>query len=289
MRERVLVAGASGAIGSRVVEQLKARGYRVHALTRSARTADELRRIVDVVTVADAMRVASLSGVCDQVDGVVSCVGASVAPTLAGRAPFSRVDEQANRHLLAAAERGGVSRFVYVSVFVADGYAHTRYVQAHERFVEVLRASTLSHGVVRPTGVFRVLADLVGMARSGRVPLVGDGTARTNPVHEDDVAGACVATLEGSGAEVPCGGPDTLSRREIGELAFAAVRRAPRFARIPRGAMLGIGRGIGALHPRMGELLEFAACVATTDAVAPVRGTRRLADYFADVARGGPD
>jgi hypothetical protein len=38
---------------------------------------------------------------------------------------------------------------------------------------------------------------------------------------------------------------------------------------------------VGIFNRRMGQLLRFAALVATNDCVAPAYGTQTLADYFA--------
>ncbi len=278
--QRLLVAGASGTIGTSVVRRLKQEGHYVRALTRSATKAEPLRLLADDVTVVDVVKSGSAVRYCEGIDAVISCLGASVTPSLAERAGYSAVDYQANRQLLDAARVHRVSRFLYLSAFVAPGYEQTAYVQAHERFVTDLAASGVAYGVVRPTAVFGVLRALLGMTTS-RMPLVSDGSAVVNPVHEDDVADACLALLKSGRTELALGGPDVLSRKAIGELAFAATGRPPAWVHLPRGVMVTLARLVHVAHPRMGELLEFGACVATVNCVAPKVGTRRLSDYFA--------
>ncbi len=70
------------------------------------------------------------------------------------------------------------------------------YARAHESFVVLLRDSGLPSTVVRPTGFFSVFGESLHMARKGRGILIGSGGARTNPVHEEDVAAVCVEALD---------------------------------------------------------------------------------------------
>src|SRR5438105_4946938 len=97
----VLVAGATGRLGREVVEELKARGHRVRALARSARRLDALRDVADELCVANALDPRSLPAALSGVDGVFSCLGASVIPMPCyGRLGFSDIDFPANKNLI---------------------------------------------------------------------------------------------------------------------------------------------------------------------------------------------
>lgn len=277
---QVLVAGATGAVGGRVVTRLRQRGVAVRTLSRDPTRA---RQLADVdVRLADATDAASLAGVMDGVSIVVSCLGASVAMQLAERRGYAAIDTTANLNLLAAAERAGVGRFVYLGVHTSPGYAQTRYCLAHERVVEALRDARLSSTVVRATGVFTAYAPLLAMARGGIGTVVGDGAARSNPIHPDDLAAACVDVLEQGPAEIEAGGPEVLSRRAMLELAFAAVGRRPRIVGVPPAIMRLQGRLLAPIHPRLGELVEFLVAVSTHDGIAAGVGQQRLGDWFRD-------
>ncbi len=132
-----------------------------------------------------------------------SALGASVLPSMAkGWRSYASLDTPANMNLVTAARTAGVRRFVYVSVANHRRLGHLHYVLAHERVVEALRDSGLEYTVVRPTGFFSAFATLIPMARRGPVPLIGDGSARTNPIHDDELAAVCVRAI---GGEVPRG------------------------------------------------------------------------------------
>jgi uncharacterized protein YbjT (DUF2867 family) len=262
----------------------------VRALVRSAAGADKVEPYADDVITADALDPQALAGVCRPRDIVFSALGASVATGAAERRGYAQVDAAANLNLLAEARRAGVRRFVYTAVFVQPGYAATRYVRAHEAVAAAVLASGLPATVVRPTGFFTAMLAFLPMARRGVIPLVGGGAARSNPIHPADLAAACVEILRRGPADLPLGGPEVLTRRQIGEAAFAAVGKPPRFMPVPLGVMLAGAAAARLAKPRMGELLAFAGRVSAVDCVAPAYGTRTLADYFREqVARSGQE
>ena len=269
----VLVAGATGAVGTELVRELMARHHRVRGLSRHAST------LADEAVQADATT-ADLSGVCQGVDVVISALGAPVSPNAQEKRGYEAVDYVGNSRLLAEALRSGVKRFIYVSVHVQEGYRHTRYIAAHEKFVEELRAAGISSTIIRPTGIFAAFVEMLQYARQGAVPVLGDGSAKSNPVHEADVAAAAINVLESGPAAVDIGGPEIFTRRQIAEEMFRAVGRKPRVLPMPVGVFGWLTKLMSLGSPRKKELFEFVQAVAVTDCVAPALGQQRLADYL---------
>ena len=281
---RVLVAGASGALGAALVGALKAREHRVRALTRDpGRLTDD----VDEVFVGDLRYPGSLRGACDGVDAVFSCAGARlgwVGLWRGGGNSFRDVDEWGNRNLLAEAQRAKVRRFGYVSVYGGGFLGRLEYIRAHESFAAALRGSGLDHLIVRPTGYFSAYRALLGMARKGRVIVLGDGSARTNPIHEADLAAVCADALVDPEHDLNVGGPLTHTRLEMAEMAFRALGGEPRIRRRSMGAaglMLGLARLTGRHNH---DSARFKMVASLTDAIAPAHGTRTLEDYFRELA-----
>ena len=281
----LLVAGITSTLGRRVAERALARGVRVRALVRDpARIPAALSPLLAGVVTGDARDRSAADAALTGCDAVFSCVGASVLPSLGrGWRGFGAVDWPANRNLVDAARAAGASRFVYVSVFHHPGMRRLAYVGAHERVVDHLRASGLDFAVLRPTGFHSALASFVDLAARGAIPEVARGAVRTNPIADEDLADLCDAALASSdpALEIACGGPEVLTRRVIGELAFAAAGRSPRFLPTPallmRAAAL-IGRPF---HPRIAQFAAFLAAISAVDLVAPAHGTQRLAGAFA--------
>ena len=278
---RVFVAGATGAVGFEFVRLAKAKGCFLHTLSRSPENARKLAGLADQVEVQDVCKgMPSLKGI----EVVVSSLGAPVTLNSPEKRSYREVDLQGNRRILEAAAGARVRRFLYVSAHLEPGYRHTAYIRAHEEFVDALRRSGLNYSVIRPTGVFAALNDFVKLARKGLTTVIGDGRARTNPVHQVDVAVQMLEHLDSGPDEMSVGGPETFTRREIAELAFRVLGKRPRVLRVPAAAFRLGARAVGLANPRLGDLLEFVAAVSTTDCVAPSIGGLRLEDYFRGIA-----
>lgn len=109
----VLVAGASGGTGREVLRILDGRDPTVRALTRSAATADRLRRLgADDVVVGDLLDGTGLSAAVEDVSVVISAVGSSPRDILTAE---EFVDGAGTIALLEAAVAHGADAFVMAS------------------------------------------------------------------------------------------------------------------------------------------------------------------------------
>ena len=282
------LAGASGALGARVAARAVDAGMTLRILSRDpARLPRALRRPGVAVVTGDARDHATADELVRGADLVFSCAGASVQLGLGhGWRGYHAVDTAANLTLATAARAAGRPRFVYVSVFHTPAMRRLAYVDAHERVVDGIRALDLPHAIVRPTGFHSAVSTYVDLARRGPLPEIGDGAARTNPIADDDLAGVCVDALTAPepALEVAAGGDEILTRHRIGELAFAALGRAPRFRRVPPWLARTGAALLRPLHPRIAQVAACRAAISVTDLVAPARGRARLADAFATAA-----
>lgn len=269
---RVLVAGASSRLGRYLCAALRREGHVVRGMSRSGEDLD-----ADESVAADVCAPESLPAAVDGVDALISVVGAPVWPTpLARETTFEATDRDGNLALFAAARDAGVSRVVYLSVF-GEYPPGLRYVECHREVEAWLADSGLTWSAVRPTGFFGAFDVFAELARTGLSVRVGSGEARTNPIHEADLAEVLVDALSAEGV-VECGGPDVLTRAEIARLAFGDG--ASRLAPVPAFALRAQVALVRPVFRRAGDVLAFLHHVVLHDAVAPIRGERRLADYF---------
>jgi 2-alkyl-3-oxoalkanoate reductase len=226
---RVFVAGATGALGRRLVPLLVAGGHRVTAMTRSPGKAAGLRAAGAEPVVADALdRDAVLAAVAEARPEVV----VHQLTALAGALNFRRFDESfaaTNRlrtegtdHLVAAARAAGARRLVAQS-FAGWPFARVggpvkteddpldpdppaelrRTLDAIRRLESaVLGAGGLEALVLRYGGFYGpgtsvgAGGSMVDDLRRRRFPMVGAGTGVWSFVHIDDAAGATVAAVE---------------------------------------------------------------------------------------------
>ena len=188
MSRTILVAGASGALGSEIVRLLLARGDRVRALGRDASRLARLRAAGVETVVADAADAAALRPAVDGVDAVISSLGASTLPSPSlGWRGFGAVDLKKNRNLVDAAKAAGAKKMVYVSVFHDPDMRRGAYVDAHERVVDHLRGSGLAWSEVRPTGFFSAVGTFVDMAKNVGLPPIVVRSTRTKEVGRRNV------------------------------------------------------------------------------------------------------
>ena len=278
--KRILVAGSTGYLGGFVCRELEARGHFVRALARSPEKLVSLRDSLGEVVEAEITRPETLEHVCDGIDAVFSSVGITRQKD---GLTFRDVDYQGNRNLLDVALRAGVRKFVYVSTVNGPRLRHLDIVDAHEAFVEELEASDVDHTVVRPTGYFSDMSEVLEMARKGRVWLIGPGTNRVNPIHGADLAVVCADAIDSGETEIAIGGPQTMTWQEVAGIAFKLLGLPAKVTCVPEWLMWPVVRLTRLFNRHQAELLAFFTTMATTDVVAPPTGIHTLQQYFEDL------
>lgn len=285
MRRGVLVAGASGAIGREVVQLLSQRSScAIRALCHNPTQVSSLHGWVHEIYCGDATDDRFVHGLCHGVRTVISCLGAPLNWQGRERRSFRAVDTAANQNLIAEACNEGVEKFIYVSAHREESYEHTQYLRAHEEVVLALEASRMEYTVIRPTELFSNLIPFTTMSRWGVVPVLGDGSARINPVHAADVAALCVGALADDAVERDIGGPEELTRLQVAQMV-SSMGGAMRILHIPP-SWLRVGRPLIACgHPRHRELIQFLLVAGEHDCLAPAVGTRKFREYLRDVGK----
>ena len=170
--KKILLAGATGYLGSCIAGELIESPYDLRVVVRSP---DKLQKenleIADVFQ-AEVTQPDSIAGCCAGIDTVISTVGITRQKD---GLTYMDVDYQANLNLLKEAQASGVRKFVYVSVLNGDKLRHLKICDAKERFVEQLKDSGLEYCVIRPNGFFSDMGEFYNMAQKGSVYLFGNG------------------------------------------------------------------------------------------------------------------
>ena len=283
---RIVLAGASGTIGSVVLRQLEAEGHRVHVLTRAA--------------LADA-RVLTQLVAETQCEVVISCIASrSGAPKDA-----EAIDYAANAALLAAAQAAGARQFILLSAICVQKPL-LAFQHAKLKFEADLAASGIDYTIIRPTAFFKSLSGQVQRVKAGKPFLIfGDGNlTRCKPISDGDLARfitGCIANPEASGRILPIGGPGpAISLREQGELLFELAGKEPRFKSISPKLFtyaeraLGLGARVSDWCAEKSEYARIARYYATESMLAldpetgrysadltPEFGSETLRDHYA--------
>ena len=278
--KRVLVAGASGFLGREVVRVLQSRGHWTRAICRSSARAQGLP--ASEILIADALHPDGLKGAANGVDVVFSCLGQTVSPDLFIMRPgYLAVDIPANRNLLKLAKDAGVQRFVYVSVLHADRFPQVAYLYAHAQVAAAVKSSGLSYGIIEPTGFFSHFKVLLDLVESNRAVVFGNGNSKTNPIHDEDLAGICADAIETGDSEVvSAGGPSVYTRREMLERAAEVLGKPANIREVPLWIPGVISRLAKWPAPRVADLMGFLQILGAEDFVAPCMGKRTLEDHL---------
>ena len=278
--KRVVVGGATGNLGRALIPALDAKGCEVVALVRpgSAGRLDSLEPHIRQVVTAEVTAPEMPAGICDGIDAVISSIG--ITRQREGLT-YDQVDYGGNLNLLRAAERSGVSRFLYVSVIGADRDLDVPVMRAKRRFEEALAQSRLEWQIVRPSGFYTDMADILEMARKGTVHLFGDGQSRISPIHPIDLAELIADLLEGEpGAIHPVGGPADFTWNEIAELCGQVAGGRCRVRHWPEWMLRATLKVTRVASRQAYGTLSFLGYVMTNDTTAPNHGSRGLREFL---------
>jgi 2-alkyl-3-oxoalkanoate reductase len=218
---RVFVAGASGAIGTRLVPQLIDAGHEVIGSSRSPEKSERVRALGAEPVALDLLDARAVrEAVVDAKPDAIVHEATALADARFSR-NFDRTFAQTNRlrtegtdALLAAAREAGVRRFV------AQSFASYRYEReggpvkteddpldpapmpsGREGFAAMRHldeAVTEAGGLALRYGAFYGAANdgLIQPVRKRQLPIVGDGGGITSFIHLDDAAAATVLALD---------------------------------------------------------------------------------------------
>ena len=221
---RVFVAGASGAIGTRLVPQLIERGHEVIGTSRSPRNAERVRELgaqpivldlLDRDAVIEALAAAQPDAIVHQATALADVkFSRNLDRTFA---PTNRLRTEGTDALVAAARAADVRRFVAQS-FASFRYAReggpvkteddpldptpvstTRETNAAMRYLD--QAVMDAGGIALRYGGFYGAANdgLLAPVRKRQFPIVGEGGGVSSFIHLDDAAAATVLALEYDG------------------------------------------------------------------------------------------
>jgi uncharacterized protein YbjT (DUF2867 family) len=229
---KIAVTGANGFVGRHLVARLQLRRHEVRALI-SERPGSE-RELpgggagMDVRR-ADVRRPQTLRGAFDGMDALVH----TVAVPTERKQRFAEVNVAGVAHVVEEARRAGVARIVHMSAIGADPASPYPYLRSKGRGQALVTGAGIPYVVLRPSLLFGEGDDFFPRLRFSLnfpiVPVPGDGKARFQPVHVDDIAQALVAALERSdlsGAH-EVGGPEVVTYDEMLEetMRGSGIRR----------------------------------------------------------------
>jgi len=222
---RILLIGASGAVGIHLTRQLAAQDHEVTGTCRSAASKGKIRAAGATPLVLDVLDAAATrSAVAGTRPDAVICQATALAGARFGRSldktfgPTNRLRTEGTANVIAAVQSAGVRRLVAQS-FAPYRYASPGPVAAEDdpllatppasaaqtfaAMTSLDEAVTAAGGIALRYGGFYGEPDqMTAAVARRRYPLVGDGRAMMSFIHLHDAASAAVAALEADGPAI---------------------------------------------------------------------------------------
>lgn len=220
---KVFVTGGTGFVGKGILARLHEEGHHAVCLVRPGSEGKITRSHNGHITevVSDLFDTVSLANAMEGCDAVIHLVGIIREQPKKG-VTFPRLHVDATKHVLEAAKRCGIQRFVHMSALGAREQATSPYHQTKHAAEELVRGSGIPHVIFRPSVIFgpgdefvNMLADLVKLPVT---PVIGDGSYPLQPVARETVADVFVQALSHPGATnriYETGGPEPVTYSQI--------------------------------------------------------------------------
>lgn len=184
---KVLVTGATGFTGSRVVPLLLQSGYQVRCLTRATSDRSSLSALTVEWVTGDLSNPETLTAALHGVDALVNIASLG----------FGHADS-----ILRSAKEAGVKRGIFISTTAIFTQLNAGSKSIRLAAEEAIQASGLDYTILRPTMIYgsprdRNMWRLIRLLRIMPVmPIFGDGESLQQPIFVDDVAGAVLLALQ---------------------------------------------------------------------------------------------
>lgn len=244
---QVTVFGGSGFVGRAIVRELARDGLQVRIACRRTELADQVKTAGDVGQITVMRTNLRVPGsVAAAVAGSQAVINAAGIPFQRGRQRYATVHVAGSRAIADAATAAGAQRLVHVSGMGADRRNSTnRYVRSKVDAEDAIIAGYENATILRPSVVFgpedamfNRMAQIASKAPF--VPVVGDGSAKVQPVFVGDVGRAAAVVLARPETEktvFELGGPRVYTYREIAALVLREIGRHKPIVGVPASLM----------------------------------------------------
>jgi NADH dehydrogenase len=234
----LLLTGATGSVGSRLLPLLLERGEEVRCLVREPRKLGA-RRVDVQIALGDLSEMSDPYLVRQALRGVDTVV--HLAASIRDQPP-KRIEELnglATVRLLRAAERSGVKSFHFFSALDAQAAQRTRFFRAKWLAEQAVLSSPLRTTVFAPSIVYDHSDPWITLLRHFSflpvLPVSGEGQARFQPIWARDVA-QCVVNALAAAEPRPryeLAGPETLTYDQMSDLVSRIAGRPRPLVHVP--------------------------------------------------------
>jgi uncharacterized protein YbjT (DUF2867 family) len=252
MARHVLITGATGTLGHRLVGEATEAGHKVRALSRR----DHVGYTGVHWAQGDLLSGDGIDAALDGIDTVIHCATQGTR----GKDVVSATT------LISAARRAGVDNIIYVSIVGIDRIP-LGYYKSKLRVEEALEASGLGHTIIRVTQFHDLIETMFSVQRFSPA-LVAIKGVRFQPIDTRDVATHLVSLIdEGPRGRVEdIGGPAVYDHDELGRMYLASLnsRRRVLSLPVPGGIAAGLKSGANLVPANPIGKIAFAEYLSRT-------------------------
>ena len=266
----ILVVGATGMLGLEICRRLREQGRAVRGLVRPGSSRESLLRDLGVeIHHGDLRSPPTVAPACDGVTNVVSTATAMGAKEKG--LTLRAVDRDGQLALVELARLRGVKAFVYLSA--SPQLRPSAPLIRYKREVEhAVRASGMRWTIVQPSAFMDVwFSSLLGWDHvTGRATIFGPGTAPVSWICVADVAVHVCAAIDDervANVELPLGGPENLSARQVVRIFEQVSGRPYSVRRVPRPVLAALAPIVAAFDEAVGSGMSLGAQTAGGDVI----------------------
>lgn len=276
----VLVVGATGSLGSKVVDELLARGKNVRALVRPTGDAGRLEsRGVQIVR-GDMLDIDSLVAAMNGADAVIT----TAAGYTRGGKNANDIDTIGNANLAEAAHRTGIRRFVLTSILTSDQTPQVPHFWHKKLAEDKLEQLGVPFVALRPGAFLDQVATMAGNPLDkGRLIWMSKGTVPLTFVRTSDLAAYLAAAVDAeaeAGERIDIGWDRPVSMRDVADLMGHRAGRKIKVWAVPSVVVRAAGAVVGRFNP---VVKDMAAMFGWFDTGRYVADPRRQEQLFGPV------
>ena len=278
----VFLTGATGFVGSHLVQGLVAAGHSVRALVHSLGKAKTRAPGIEYIP-GNILEPASLRDIMPGCDAVIHLVG--IIDEFKGTT-FERIHHEGTRKVVAAARASSIPRFVHMSALGTRPNAVAAYHKTKWKGEEAVRGGGIPWVILRPSIIFGpgdgFTTRMLELMRKAPLRLiVGSGRYPVQPVYIGDVVDCFVQSLSSDaalGREVALGGPRAMPIEEMLDALAAAAGIRKRKVHLPYWLMYANATLLEIFLPRPPVTCDQLTMMreGSTCATAPMLATFRV-------------
>lgn len=230
----ILVTGAAGFAGSRIIHRLVEQGEQPRALVRSVGQArGRLPTQGAELVVGDTTRPETLSAAVAGVDTIIHCAFITANRKQGRDINYYQTNVVGTNNLVEAARKARVRRIVELGGLGTQHSSPASYMETRYQADQALKSSGLAWSILGPSvqfghgsAFFKGLADLI-RSMPLITPVVGTGNLRFQPIWVEDVV-TCIVKMAREpenydGKVIEVGGPEIYTYNEILDMLMLAM------------------------------------------------------------------